>query len=56
MGEEDQRESKLKAFKGFQVNTKLLSYASNNVKFMHCLPRHEEEVSDEVRVRVSLGL
>lgn len=48
MGEEYAREAKLKQFKNFQVNEHLASLADPNFKFMHCLPRHAEEVTDEV--------
>jgi len=45
MGEEEERETKLKAFADFQVNSKLL----RDAYFMHCLPAHRgEEVTDEV--------
>lgn len=48
MGEEFAKISKLKQFKGFQINQELADLADPNFKFMHCLPRHEEEVSDDV--------
>jgi len=49
MGEEHLRRSKMKAFKGMQVNRKLLSAAAKNVTVMHCLPAHRgEEITDEV--------
>lgn len=48
MGEEFAKEAKLKQFKGFQINSELCSYAAPNYKFMHCLPRHHEEVTDDV--------
>lgn len=48
MGEEFAKVAKLKQFEGFQVNSELCSHAKPNFKFMHCLPRHTEEVSDEV--------
>ncbi|MFB6131748.1 MAG: ornithine carbamoyltransferase [Salinigranum sp.] len=47
MGQEGQREEKLAAFEGFQVNEDLL--AESDAKVMHCLPAHRgEEISDEV--------
>jgi len=47
MGEEDEREEKLKAFEGFQVNADLL--AGSDAAVMHCLPAHRgEEITDEV--------
>lgn len=49
MGEEDLKNSKMKAFAGYQVNKKLLSFAKEDAIFMHCLPAHRgEEVTDEV--------
>lgn len=49
MGEEAQREEKMKAFTRFQVNSELMKYAKPTAFFMHCLPAHRgEEVTDEV--------
>ncbi|HUY00036.1 MAG TPA: ornithine carbamoyltransferase [Candidatus Deferrimicrobium sp.] len=48
MGQENLRAEKLNAFKGFQVNTELIKHASHDYIFMHCLPRHPEEVTDEI--------
>lgn len=48
MGEESQTKQKLKQFEGFQINEELASLAHKDYKFMHCLPRHKEEVSDEI--------
>lgn len=49
MGEEDIYDEKIKAFKAFQVNTKLMQKAKSNAQFMHCLPAHRgEEVTNEV--------
>ena len=31
-----------------QVNSAMMELANPDAKFMHCLPRHEEEVTDEV--------
>ena len=47
MGQEDQREEKLAAFEGYQVNDDLLSGSEADV--MHCLPAHRgEEITDAV--------
>jgi len=47
MGEEDEREAKLAAFDGFQLNEELLS--GSDAKVMHCLPAHRgEEITDAV--------
>ncbi|KAJ5232459.1 hypothetical protein N7468_005415 [Penicillium chermesinum] len=48
MGQEDESIKRLKAFNGFQITSELGKGAKENWKFMHCLPRHPEEVSDEV--------
>ena len=50
MGQESEKAKKLKAFEGFQVTKELAERggAKEGWSFMHCLPRHPEEVSDEV--------
>lgn len=48
MGEEAQRESKMRQFEGYQVTNAMASGAHPEWKFMHCLPRHPEEVDDDV--------
>jgi ornithine carbamoyltransferase len=49
MGQEADREAKMKAFSGFQVNAELMKHAKPTVVFMHCLPAHRgDEVTDEV--------
>lgn len=50
MGQEEEAKKRLRAFQGFQVTSQLAHRggAKSNWKFMHCLPRHPEEVSDEV--------
>eukprot|EP00750_Incisomonas_marina_P014720 INCI17818.2.p2 GENE.INCI17818.2~~INCI17818.2.p2 ORF type:complete len:396 (+),score=65.00 INCI17818.2:144-1190(+) len=48
MGEEDQTREKMRIFDGYQVSTKLCSHAKPDYKFMHCLPRKPEEVTDDV--------
>lgn len=50
MGQEEEKAKRLKAFAGYQVTEEMAKRggASENWKFMHCLPRHAEEVSDEV--------
>jgi len=48
MGEESEAEKKMKEFAGYQVNSDLMSQANDGAVFLHCLPRHPEEVSDEV--------
>lgn len=48
MGQESEKQEKLKQFSGFQINSELAKLADKDYKFMHCLPRHSEEVSDDV--------
>jgi len=50
MGQEEERQKRMRAFEGYQVTEKMAEKggAKKNWKFMHCLPRHQEEVSDEV--------
>ena len=50
MGQEAETQKRLNAFKGYQVTNKLATRggAKEGWKFMHCLPRHQEEVDDEV--------
>ena len=48
MGQEKEAEKRLKAFKGFQINSKLCSKAKKDYYIMHCLPAHRgEEITDE---------
>jgi len=48
MGRED-REERLKAFKPYQLNQKLVKRAKKDVLVMHCLPAHRgEEITNEV--------
>jgi len=50
MGQEAEKEERLKAFKGYQVTEALCREGGANTdwKFLHCLPRKEHEVDDEV--------
>jgi len=49
MGQEEEREERIKIFKDYQVNNKLLQAARKDVIVMHCLPAHRgEEITDEV--------
>ncbi|KAJ5105441.1 Ornithine carbamoyltransferase [Penicillium alfredii] len=50
MGQEEEKIKRMQAFKGFQITPELAQRggANGGWKFMHCLPRHPEEVSDEV--------
>lgn len=51
MGQEAEKEERLKAFQGYQVTEALCREggAKPDWKFLHCLPRKKEEVNDEVR-------
>ncbi|KAA8649122.1 hypothetical protein EYZ11_000664 [Aspergillus tanneri] len=50
MGQEVEKIQRLRDFEGFQITPELAKRGGANEgwKFMHCLPRHPEEVSDEV--------
>ncbi|KAL2149564.1 hypothetical protein VTH82DRAFT_8215 [Thermothelomyces myriococcoides] len=50
MGQEQEAQKRLKAFAGYQITNELAKRggAKPDWKFMHCLPRHPEEVDDEV--------
>jgi ornithine carbamoyltransferase len=49
MGQEGEREKRITAFQGYQVNADLLRGAQEDVLVMHCLPAHRgEEITDEV--------
>jgi len=49
MGDEDEREERLKVMAPYQVNKDLFKVAHPDAYFMHCLPAHEgEEVSSQV--------
>jgi len=49
MGEEEEKEEKLKAFQGYQINAELLKLADSDASVMHCLPAHRGmEITDDV--------
>jgi len=48
MGQEDEYQKRVEEFAGYEVNKELMSKANDGAVFLHCLPRHKEEVSDEV--------
>jgi ornithine carbamoyltransferase len=49
MGQEEETTERLQVFEPYQVNEALLAHASDDVKFLHCLPAHRgEEVTAEV--------
>lgn len=48
MGQEEEREKRLRVFKNYQVNEELISNAKDAI-VMHCLPAHRgEEITDSV--------
>lgn len=49
MGKESEQAKRQEAFKGFQVNSKLMSLAKEDAIVLHCLPAHrEEEITGEI--------
>lgn len=43
MGQEDEQQKRMQAFKGYQINPELLAQANDDALFMHCLPAHDDE-------------
>lgn len=49
MGQEQEKQRRIKDFEGFQVNAELLKNAPADAKIMHCLPAYRGfEITDEV--------
>ena len=49
MGQEDETDARLEAFKGYQITPALLDRARTDACFLHCLPAHQgEEISDHL--------
>jgi ornithine carbamoyltransferase len=47
MGQEAEREERLRAFQGYQINDALIAHARPDARIMHCLPAHrDEEITD----------
>ncbi|MDY6029625.1 MAG: ornithine carbamoyltransferase [Acidaminococcaceae bacterium] len=49
MGEEDEREERMRALHSYQINRELLAAARPNAIVLHCLPAHRgEEITEDV--------
>jgi ornithine carbamoyltransferase len=49
MGQEEEKEERVKIFKGFMVDEDMMGLAKNEAKFLHCLPAYRGlEVSEDV--------
>lgn len=49
MGQEEEKEERIKIFKGFMVDDKMMLLAAKDAKFLHCLPAYRGlEVSESV--------
>ena len=49
MGQEDEKEQRIKDFEGFMVDGLMMCLAGKDAKFLHCLPAYRgQEVSEEV--------
>ncbi|MDP3395982.1 MAG: ornithine carbamoyltransferase [Methanoregula sp.] len=49
MGDDAEREERLKTFSGYTVDSGLMRHASPDARVLHCLPAHRgEEIADEV--------
>jgi ornithine carbamoyltransferase len=49
MGEEAEKDRRLRAFQGYQIDSKLLAAAKGDAVVMHCLPAHRGlEISEDV--------
>lgn len=49
MGQEEEKQERIKAFKGFMVDDLMMCLAKKDAKFLHCLPAYRgQEVSENV--------
>jgi len=49
MGQEDEKEARIKAFAGYQVNAELMKLANEGAMVQHCLPAYRgQEITEEV--------
>ena len=49
MGQEEEKEKRIKAFSGFQINADIMRAAKKDAMVLHCLPAHRgEEITADV--------
>ncbi len=49
MGDDKEREERMKVFSNYTVNAALMRHASPDARVLHCLPAHRgQEIADEV--------
>jgi len=49
MGQEDEKEQRIKDFKGFMVDSLMMCLSEKEAKFLHCLPAYRgQEVSEDI--------
>jgi ornithine carbamoyltransferase len=49
MGDDAEKDRRLKAFRGYQIDSRLLGFAKRDACVMHCLPAHRGlEITDDV--------
>jgi ornithine carbamoyltransferase len=49
MGDDAEKEERLKVFKNYTVDAALMRHASPDARVLHCLPAHRgQEIADEV--------
>ncbi len=54
MGQEDEKEKRIRDFQGYMVDKKLMSLAKEDAIFLHCLPAYRDyEVSEEILEKYS---
>jgi ornithine carbamoyltransferase len=54
MGQEEEKEIRIKAFAGYKVDVAMMSLAKNDAIFLHCLPAYRDyEVSEEILEKYS---
>ena len=49
MGQEEEKEVRMKAFQGYQLNDKLMAAAKPGAMVQHCLPAYRgQEITDQI--------